>query len=200
MEIINCEQRSEEWFAARCGIPTASNFDKIISSEGKRSKQRNNYIWKLAGERVTKTPEENSYKNMAMEIGMEREAEARETYELITGQEVTQVGFCVGIRKYKYGASPDGLIGDDGCLEIKCPLVSTHISYLIKGVLPATYIPQVQGQLLVTGRKWCDFVSYFPGVKPFILRVFPDKLFMELLIKELLDFCDELENVVKKLQ
>lgn len=199
MEVIDVVQGTEAWLSLRCGIPTTSNFDKIITPKGEPSKQREKYLWKLAGERITKIPE-NGYKNTAMEIGIEREAEARGTYELITGKDVTQVGFCMSGEKRKYGASPDGLIDDDGLIEIKSPLIATHISYLLKGELPSVYIPQVQGQLFVTGRKWCDFMSYYPGIKPFIFRVFPHDWFIEFLQKELFSFCDELERVVKKIQ
>lgn len=199
MKVSNCIQGSEEWHALRCGIPTASNFDKIVQASGLPSKQRDKYLWRIAGERVTGIAE-MTYKNAAMEIGSEREAEARETYELITGSEVTEVGFCMSEGKRKYGASPDGLIGEDGELEIKCPLIATHVSYLIKGTLPTDYIQQVQGQLYVTGCNWCDFMSYYPGLRPFILRIYPDKKFVSLFKKELFSFCDELEKVIEKIK
>ena len=199
MKIIECVQGTEEWHTLRCGIPTSSNFEKIIMANGTVSKQRDKYLYKLAGERITGV-QENGYKNYAMEIGTEREEEARSAYGLITDCEVTQVGICLSEGNHRYGCSPDGFVGDNGLLEIKCPLVATHVSYLLKGTLPVEYFQQIQGQLLVTGREWCDFMSYYPGLKPFIMRVMPDKKFIPQLTNELVRFCDELEEVVDKIR
>lgn len=198
MKIVNCEQGSPEWFLARCGIPTASNFDKIVDGSGAPSKQRKKYLYQLAGERVIGKAEE-TYQNAAMQRGTEMEGEARSFYEMTTGQGVAQVGFCV-VDSGIYGASPDGLVWDDGGIEIKCPMLSTHISYLIGKKLPADYFQQVQGGLLVTERKWTDFISYYPGLNPLVVRVEPDPDFQAKLKTELEAFCAELEEVVKKLK
>ena len=128
MKIINCEQRSPEWFASRSGVPSASEFDKIVTSDGIPSKQRTKYMYELVGQKLGALPEE-SYTNKAIENGILREAEAREMYSRDV-KTVTQVGFC--IHDEGYGASPDGLVGEDGLVEIKCPILSTHIEYLIK--------------------------------------------------------------------
>ena len=196
MKVIDCIQGSEQWHLAKCGIPSASNFDKIITTDGKRSKSAEKYLYQLAGEKIIGKPEE-SYQNNDMLRGQEMEAEARQLYELTTEETVTQVGFCIDNG---YGCSPDGLVGKDGLLEIKCPKLSTHVSYLLANKLPTEYYQQVQGQLLVTGRKWVDFVSYFPAIKPFIIRVVPDKEFQKALRVELELFCEELTEVVKKLE
>ena len=196
MKIIDCVQGSEEWFKARCGIPTASEFDKIITTEGKASKQREKYMYRLAGEAIIGKPEE-TYKNGNMERGTLLEDEARQAYSLISGNEVIQVGFCDS--ESGYGASPDGLIGNDGLLEIKCPTLAVHVSYLLGNKLPTDYFQQVQGELLVTGRKWADFVSYYPGIKPLIVRVKRDEDFIERLRVELEVFYVELTEVVKML-
>ncbi len=196
MKIIECQQGAPEWFAARCGIPSASNFDKIINIDGKQSRSREKYLYQLAGERLLNGTEE-TYQNGAMQRGIVLEAEARQLYELITGKTVLQVGLCVDNG---YAASPDGLVDDDGLLEIKCPLLSTQVGYLIKGDLPSDYFQQTQGQLLVTGRKWVDFLSYYPGIAPFIIRVKPDKKFQEALKTELDLFCRELEEITKKIK
>lgn len=196
MEIIYCEQGTPEWHAARCGKPTASSFDKIITLDGKPSKQREKYLYQLAGERAAGKAEE-TYTNGAMQRGREMEDEARKLYEFNYGIEVLRVGFCLSDG---YGASPDGLVGEDGGLEIKCPIASTHVGYLLKDELPGDYFQQVQGNLLVTGRKWWDFVSYYPAVKPLIIRVKPDKKFQGLLKAELIKFCQDLEEVVKKIK
>ena len=196
MKIIEVEQGSQEWLLSRCGLPTASGFDKIITAQGKPSTQRQKYLYQLAGERILERPEE-TYKNLAMQRGTEMEPEARSFYEMISGETVTQVGFCLADS---YGASPDGLVGEDGMVEIKCPLVSTHVSYLLNGTFPTEYFQQVQGEILVTGRKWCDFLSYFPGLKPLLVRAFPDPEFQRKLQVELELFCVELDLVVGKLK
>lgn len=196
MKIINCEQGSLEWFEARLGIPSSSNFDKIITTAGKPSKQREKYMYRLAGESVSGVLEE-SYQNAAMLRGIEMEDEAKQLYTLITGNEVTEVGFCV---EEGYGASPDGLIAEKGCLELKCPLVATHVGYLLANKLPTDYFQQVQGQLLVTGREWADFMSYSPGLKPMIVRVNRDETFINALKIELAVFCEELRVVIGKIK
>mgnify|MGYP000855393200 CR=1 FL=1 len=196
MKIIECEQKSEEWFQARCGIPTASNFSKIITSQGKTSTQREKYMFQLAGEAVIGKSEE-TYHNAAMIRGIELESEAREYYSFINSVTIDQVGFCLADG---YGASPDGFVGQDGVLEIKCPIISTHVGYLLENKLPVEYFQQVHGELLVTGRKWCDFVSYFPGLKPLIIRVERDESFLKKLEIELRVFCKELEDVIAKIK
>lgn len=195
MKILDVVQGSPEWHLARCGIPTASNFDKIVTTKGERSKQAEKYLYQLAGERIIGKAEE-TYQNGNMQRGTEMEVEARQLYELMTGKTVLQVGLCV---EDGYGASPDGMIDEDGLLEIKSPLLSTHVSYLLDNKLPSEYYQQTQGQLLITGRKWLDFMSYYPAMKPFIIRVTPDKEFQEALKKELKAFCKELDETVKKL-
>lgn len=196
MKIIECIQGSPEWVAVRCGIPSASNFDMIVTSKGEPSKQREKYLFRLAGETITGIPEE-SYKNGAMERGIVMEEEARQLYQLATGGEVKQVGFCLADG---YGASPDGLIGDNGCLEIKCPTMAVHVGYLLDNKLPTEYLQQAQGQLLATGREWCDFVSYYPGLKPLIIRVVRDEKFIKSLAIELEIFVKELKEVVEKIR
>jgi len=198
MRIIDCEQGTKEWLMARLGIPTASGFDKIVTLKAEKSKQRDKYLYKLVGEKIINTPSE-SYTNDIMQRGKDLESEARLAYEFITGNEVKQVGFCIS-DDGKYGCSPDGLIGDDGLLEIKCPSLAVHVEYLLKNTLPSDYFQQVQGQLLVTGRKWVDFMSYYPGIRPLITRVYPDKAFLSLFARELGLLCDELERVYKILK
>lgn len=196
MKIIDCEQRSEEWFKVRLGVPTASEFDKIITVKGQPSKSRTRYLYKLAGEFVSGKLEE-AYQNGAMLRGIELESEARELYQLITDKEVVQAGFC--LADGGYGCSPDGLIGKTGGLEIKCPTISTHVEYLLDATLPEDYYQQVQGSLFVTGRKWWDFMSYYPGLKPLIVRVEPDAQFQMALAEQLTAFCVELKDTIKRI-
>lgn len=198
MKIVECQQNTPPWFAARCGIPTASCFDRIVTSTGEASKQRTKYLYQLAGERISGQTED-PYQSASMARGKEMEEEAKNLYLMTSDEEFQSVGFCLADGEFKYGASPDGLIGNDGGLEIKCPNLSTHVGYLLKKSVPTDYFQQVQGNLLITGRKWWDFVSYFPGIRPHIIRAYPDTVFLNILRQELGRFCNELEQTVKKL-
>jgi putative phage-type endonuclease len=199
MIIENVIQGTPEWLKERCGIPTASNFDTIITTKGEPSKSRTKYMYQLAAERITGVKEE-TYQNGIMQRGIEMEAEARCMYELITGNTVEQVGVCYPDEKKLCGCSPDGLIDKDGAIEIKCPTSAVHVGYLLEGVLPMTYFQQLQGQLFVTGRKWVDFFSYYPGLKPLLIKVLPDEKFIKALRVELELFCGELDEITKKLR
>ncbi|MBU0959482.1 MAG: YqaJ viral recombinase family protein [Nanoarchaeota archaeon] len=198
MIILNVDQQSSEWFSAKAGLPSASNFKKIIQINGTPSKTRDIYMQQLAGEKITGLHEE-TYQNIAMLKGCTKEIEGRQLYGILHDIEVQQVGLCYPDEKKLYGCSPDGLIGEEGMLEIKCPLISTHVGYLLNNVLPSTYFQQVQGQLFVTGRKWVDFFSYYPGLKPFIIREKRNKKFIDSLKIELNLFCEELAEMVKKI-
>lgn len=195
---LDIEQRTAEWYAARCGIPTASCFDKIVTSKGEPSKQALKYMYQLAAERITGAKEEG-YSSPTMELACVREEEARQFYELVRDTPITKVGLCYPDETKRFGASPDGLVGEDGLVQIKCPLAATHIAYLLDGSLPTEYVVQVQGEMLVTGRKWNDFVSYFPGLKPFIVRVERDKDLISKLGAALDSFCAELDKVVERI-
>lgn len=196
MRILDVEQRSSEWIESRRGIPSASEFNNIVQSDGSPSKSRTKYLYRLVGEKLGALPEE-SYTNKAIENGILREVEAREMYSRDV-KPVVQVGFC--IHDEGYGASPDGFVEEDGLIEIKCPVLSTHIEYLIKQKLPTDYVQQVQGQLLVTGRKYNDFLSYYPNLKPLVVRVYRDEKFIALLRKELLQFIKELNELTERLR
>ena len=197
MEILECTQGEKEWFDAKRGIPSASNFSKIITNDRKPSKQRTKYMYRLAGEKVSGYSSE-TYQNFVMIRGQEMESEARQFYEISTGKEVKQVGFCVN-EEPVFGCSPDGLVDGNGLIEIKAPLVETHVGYLLKNELPSEYFSQIQGQLLVTGRKYCDFLSYFPGLKSLVIRVERDEVFLQALKIELEIFCKELSEIIKKI-
>lgn len=192
-------QNTPEWDAVRTGIPTASGFDKLVTTTGDPSKQRLKYVYTLAAEKVTGYKEETYY-NAVMKRGIMMEEEARAMYELITGQEVATVGFCYHDKDKLFGCSPDGLVGKDGALEVKCPLSHTHVRYLLAGKIPTDYIQQIQGQLFVTGRKWVDFFSHYPGIKPLLIRVKRDEKFISKLSTELSIFCKELTEVTEKLR
>ena len=199
--MIICEmpQQTDLWYAEKAGLPSASNFDKIITIEGKPSKQREKYMYSLSAERITKK-KEDTFQSFSMQRGVELEAEARQYYELINDCEVRQVGLCYPNEDKKYGCSPDGLVLEDGGLEIKCPTAAVHVGYLLDGKLPSDYFQQVHGSLLVTGRRWWDFLSYYPGLRPLIIRVEPDKKFIKALEIELEKFCCELSALVEKIR
>lgn len=158
MKIITTEQGSPEWFAARLGKPTGSKFSDVLA--GGKGLTRKAYAVQLALEIVTGKQAE-TFINQAMQDGTEREPVARALYEAHSGNFVDEVGFCLH-DTIDCGVSPDGLIGDDGGLEIKCPKASTHASYLAMKGEPSAYTAQIQGCMWVTGRDWWDFVSYHP--------------------------------------
>ena len=173
MKICNHEQGSPEWFEARLGIPSASMFSKIVTTKGVWSTQADSYINQLVAERLTGEREE-IYQSHHMIRGTELEPEARDMYCLVKDVEVQEVGFCLH-DTLKAGCSPDGLIGEEGGLEIKAPAPATHVEYLRGGVLPSRYKQQVMGCLWITQREWWDFVSYHPNMKPLIVRVERDE-------------------------
>jgi len=198
MKILDMIQGSPEWFSARVGMPTSSNFDKIVTTQDNPSKQREKYLYTLAGEKVSGI-KEDTYQSFAMQKGIEKEAEARDYYKMLYDVEVQEVGFCLADNGL-WGCSPDGLVGKVGGLEVKCPLIHTHVSYLIKGKLLEDYYQQAQGSLFVTGRKWWDVMSYYAGLKPLIVRVTPDKAFQKALEIELKVFCSDLNDLVQKIK
>lgn len=190
MEIINCDQNSEAWLRARLGIPTASQFATVMS-KGKGtqpSKSRRTYMLKLLGERLTGEPADN-FTNRHMERGHEMEPEARAAYAFMTGNEPKLVGF---IRSGEKGASPDSLVGNDGLSEIKTKLPHLHLDALLRNEVPAEHVPQIQGQIWVAEREWCDFVSYWPKLDPFIKRVYRDDEYIKKLSDSVDQFTDEL--------
>ena len=199
MITVNVAQNSPEWFAAKCGFPSASNFDKIITTTGTPSKQRDKYMNQLAGERVSGKCAE-TYNNAIMEKGVEMEGEARNLYEMLKDVKIEQVGVCYPDEKKLCAASPDGLVAKDGLIEIKCPLIYTHVQYLLDGVLPTDYFQQTQGQLYVTGRKWVDFVSYYPGIKPLIVRCVRDEKFIKALAVEIEVFNRQLSEITERIR
>lgn len=195
--IVECEQRSEEWFKAICGNVGASSIDKIITTKGEPSKSRTDYMMTLCAERIT-GKQEMGYINQAMLNGIEREAEARTLFEMLHDVEIKQVGLIYTDDKSAH-CSPDGLIGDKAGFEVKNPISKTHIKYLLDDKLPTEYFCQVQFSLLVSGRGSWFFMSHYPGIKPFIVEVFRDDKWIEKCEKELNAFNQDLEEMVKRL-
>jgi putative phage-type endonuclease len=156
------EQRSNEWFEARLGRVTASRTaDVMAKTKSGYSASRANYMAQLITERLTGQPTEG-FSSAAMEWGTDTEPQARAAYEMMTGRDVIEVAFIQHPEINGFGASPDGFVGSDGLIEIKCPNTATHIETLLAEKVPSKYIIQMQVQMLCTGRVWCDFVSFDP--------------------------------------
>lgn len=155
-------QGSAEWFAIRAGRVTASRVaDVIAKTKTGWGASRANYMAELIAERLTGEPAER-FTNAAMQWGTDHEPDARAAYEFFRDASVIEVGFVEHPAIAMTGASPDGLVGDDGLVEIKCPNTATHLDTLLSQTVPAKYITQMLWQMACTGRKWCDFVSYDP--------------------------------------
>ena len=162
MKIIDCIQGTPEWHAARAGRVTASRIaDMTAKTKTGWGASRANYMAELVAERLTGTVAEG-FTNAAMQWGTEKEPEARSAYQLITGNDVAPIGFVIHPTIEMAGASPDGLVGDAGLVEIKCPNTATHIETLLTDTVPEKYMKQMTWQMLCTGRLWCDFLSYDP--------------------------------------
>ena len=201
--IEKVEQGTPEWFAARLGNVTASRVaDVIAKTKSGYSASRENYMAQLICERMTGTVAE-SYTNAAMQWGTETEPLARAAYESIADVLVDEVGYVQHPRIERAGASPDGLIGLFGLLEIKCPNTATHIDTLITEQVPTKYITQMQWQMVCTGRAWCDFVSFDPrlpnGLQVFVKRVEFDTEYAATLEIEVVKFLAELDTKISKL-
>lgn len=194
VEILTCEQGSPDWFAARLGIPTASEFSTVMAKgEGKT---RKTYMLKLAGEILTGEPME-SYTNANMERGKIMEDEARALYAFQCDAEIERVGF---IRNGGKGCSPDSLIGEKRGLEIKTALPHIQIDRLMRGELPPEHKAQVQGSIWVSERDEWDFASYWPKLPLFVKRVYRDDGYIANLAGEVDKFNDELAAVVEKIR
>lgn len=195
------EQGSPEWFAMRAGKVTASKAADVMSAITTAGYR--NYLADLVVERLTGNKTE-SFTNAAMQWGVDQEPIARAEYEVKTGNLVDQIAFVDHPTIANFGCSPDGLVGDDGLIEIKCPNTATHIDYVMQDKVPTKYIPQIQCQLAVTGRKWCDFVSFDPrlpdGLQILIVRLERDNKYIEKLEARVVKFLDEVNSAVNGLK
>ena len=200
-KIYTCIQGTQEWFLARLGKATSSRFKDIIAkTKSGYSASRDNYMYELLTERLTGTRSEG-YTTKAMEWGTEQEVFARGAYESIKGVFVDEVGFVDHPTIQNCGGSPDGLIGTDGQLEIKCPETKQHLKYF-EGYIPRDYKIQMTGAMMCTGRDWCDFVSYDPRLPDklmiSIVRYKFDKVLAGEIEAELGDFLSELDRLGEK--
>jgi len=198
------EQGTDAWFQARLGKATGSRIADIIAkTKTGYSTSRANYAAQLVCERLTGKVAE-SFTNAAMQWGTETEPLARAAYEVKTGEMVDQVGFVDHPSIENSGASPDGLVGLFGMLEIKCPNTATHIETLLSQQVPTKYITQMQWQMACAGRQWCDFVSFDPrmpeNLQLFIKRVEYDPPYVAMLEKEVIQFLMDVEANVNQLR
>jgi putative phage-type endonuclease len=193
------EQRTEEWFAARLGCATGSRAADILA--GKDTQARRGYITQLVTERLTGR-QQDAYINADMQRGIDIEPVARAAYQA-SRELVDEVGFVKHSKIKWFGASPDGLVGSDGLIELKCPRSTTHLEYLQSGKPPAKYVPQMLAQLSCTGRKWVDFVSFddrFPEhLQLYVARFQPTPEIIEQFEAKVIEFLTEVNNLMEKL-
>lgn len=198
IQIIECDQGSEEWYSARLGIPTASCFATVMAKgkDGGASKTRGDYMRKLAGEILTGLPMD-SYSNGHMERGKEQEPDARNLYAFMRDCEPQIVGF---VRNGQKGCSPDSLIECSGGLEIKSAAAHVQVERLISNRLPAEHRAQVQGSLWIAEREWWDFVSHCPKLPLFVVREYRDEEYIAKLSSAVDEFNDELASLVERIR
>ena len=203
MIIIDCEQGSPEWHAYRCGKVTASRVaDVIAKTKTGCGASRANYGAELVAERLTGTTSDG-YTNAAMQWGIDTEPQARNVYELMTNSTVQKVGLVQHPEIALSCASPDGLIGTIGLIEIKCPNTATHIETLLSEKVPEKYITQMQWQMACTGRAWCDYASFDPRMpgemQLFVKRIAADPVLIDTLTFSVNEFLAEVASTVAKL-
>jgi putative phage-type endonuclease len=206
-KFIFCEQPSKEWFDARCGRITGSRICDVNNylKSGKEGADRRNYRTEIICERLTGLVDEN-FVSQYMNAGTEREPYARSAYEQLRDVMVdTDVGFAIHPALAYSGASPDGLVGNDGLLEIKCPKTTTHITWMEAGIVPEEHREQMYWTMMCCEREWCDFVSYDPRmIDPklglFIARLPYDESIAEALQSEVVKFNAEVEATIARLK
>jgi putative phage-type endonuclease len=197
------EQKTDEWFTARLGKVTASRVaDVMAKTKTGYSASRENYMAQLVVERLTQTKAE-SFTNAAMQWGTDQEPFARAAYEAAQGVMVEEVGFMSHPDIEMAGASPDGLVGDDGMVEIKCPNTAGMIEALLTQKVPAKYFAQMQMQIACAGRQWCDYVVFDPRMpvkaQLFVKRVPRDDVFIKEMETEIVKFLSEVDAQVQQL-
>ena len=195
-------QGSLEWLSERAGKVTASMVSAVLAKP--ETAGYRDYQAQLVAEILTGKPQGSDYTNAAMQFGTEMEPLARSAYEAETGFSVDEVGFCQHPTIERAGASPDGLVGNSGLVEIKCPKVATHLAYLIAGVVPATYKNQMMWQMACSGRDWCDFASFRPDLPEhlqlFIVRFKRDPERIKELETATVAFLDTVDKMINKLK
>ena len=197
------EQGSEAWAEARCGLVTASRCDAVIAvSKNGEAAVRRNYRSELISEILTGVPYPQ-YLSQEMKWGIAKEPEARVAYELAHDVLVETCGFILHPGVDRFGASPDGLVGDDGLIQIKCPNTATHLSWLMSGVIPVEHMPQMLAEMSCTQRAWVDFVSYDPRLPEhlqlFVRRFARDAKLIAVLEREVENFNTQIDELLAAL-
>ena len=201
---LNIEQGSEMWAELRCGMVTASRAADVIATlkRGGEAAARAAYRHELICERLTGQPYPR-FVTQEMQWGLDQEQYARAAYELERDVLVETVGFVLHPTIAQFGASPDGLVGDDGMIQIKCPTVGTHLGYIMAGTIPLEHCPQMLAELSCAGREWCDFVSFDPRMPKhlqlFIRRFERDEKLIAALESEVVHFNREIDETMKAL-
>ena len=201
---LNIQQQSPEWLHERCGSVTASRIADIGKlKSGKPSEKRRKYMLELLTETITGNVTEH-YVSVPMQFGIENEGLARTTYEMERGVEVEKIGYVRHASIPRCGASPDGLIGEHGLVEIKCPNTTTHLEYILSGEVPDDYKPQMMWQMACSGRAWCDFVSFDPRLPSdfwlFVMRYYRDDKAIASMEADVTAFIAELNEMCERLQ
>lgn len=204
--ILDCEQRTEEWKALRCGRVTASRVADVMaelkSGKGEAATRRN-YKAEIIAEILTGVSTEG-FVSKEMQWGTDTEPFARAAYEMESDSAIDIIGFATHPLIERFGASPDGIIGEDGLVEIKCPNTATHIDYILAGVVPADYQLQMLAQMNCTGRIWCDFISFDPRLPKhlqlFVRRFHYDRPRAELMLDAVEKFLNEVDDVISRLE
>lgn len=205
MNALPFAQGTAEWLAARTGRITASRMSAVMAKgrNGAPSTTRAAVMGELIAEYLTGQSGE-TYTNADMQRGTELEPEARAAYEVKTGHLVKEVGLVLHPKNDRWGASPDGVVGEAGLLEIKCPRTHVHIGYILAGKPPAEYLPQMAWQAACCGREWVDFASYDKKMPPelqlFVVRYFPDPAYIAEMEQEAAAFLEEMMAKIQKLQ
>jgi putative phage-type endonuclease len=198
-------QGSDQWKAIRLGKVTASRVaDVVARTKSGYGASRANYAAQIIAERLTGHPIESSFTTPAMQHGVDTEPEARNAYQFYHGVTVYQVAFVQHPTIADVGCSPDGLVGDDGLVEIKCPNTATHLETLLGQTVPGKYETQIQFQMACTGRQWCDFISYDPRMpeqmRMFVRRVYRDDQRIAELETEVVAFLKEIKSRIEQLE
>ena len=202
MKVITAEQGSPEWLAARAGKVTASMISNVLAKP--ETAAFRDYQAQIVAELLTGKPQGSDFTNAAMEFGTENEPFARSAYEVSTGFTVDEVGLVLHPTIDRAGASPDGLVGSDGLVEIKCPKVATHLAYICAGVVPTKYRNQMLFQMICAERAWCDFVSFRPDLPEhlqlFVIRFQRDEAKIKELTTAVNAFLVQVDEMLTKLK
>lgn len=202
MKIHDVEQRSDEWYALRAGMPTASEFSKIVTSKGEPSKSASDYAITLAAELFAGKPVDAWEGNAWTERGRELETRAIELYEFTRDLDVEPVGF-VTDDDGTMGCSPDRFVGSDGLVEVKCLKAENHVKAIIynqkNARLQPNYVQQTQGQMMICARAWCDVVFFHPELPMLVIRAEPDRDIQMALLAGIKPLCRDRDFVLAAL-